>query len=1435
RMSQLDKTFPTNDCAMCMISPKLIEVGKHNNIELLTNSSVEGIEGEEGNFKVKVLKRPRYIDEVKCSGCGDCVEACPVDLLHEFEAGLTTRKAVNKRYPQAIPGAMAISKAARPPCKLTCPAGCNGQGYVALISKGKFTEAVDHIKQWIPLPSALGRICHHPCELECNRSEIDEPIGIAPLKRFVADIVREKRKDGSIPPEEKPVIDPAKPRIAIVGAGPSGITCAHDMVKKGYPVTIFESSSAPGGQLQWAIPKYRLPKDVLAADIQDIIDTGIDLKLNTPLDDKFTVSDIKAQGYQAIYLAIGAQKSRSLPIPGANTPGVLLALDFLKDANLGKDIGLGKTVVVIGGGNVAMDVARTVRRLGVTDVQAVCLESREEMPSHSWEIEEAEEEGVQIKNSWGPTEIMAKDGKVSGIGFQKCASVFDIEGNFNPKFDENVITRIDCDTVIIAIGQATELSLLPPETEVKNNRGGFIIADPVTLATDEAGIFAGGDGVTGPKSAVEAIKHGHEAAISIERYLTGIDLSEGREQPQEEPAPVPEGEHEREERFKLKRIPLERRISSFDEIEMGYSEEEAMAEADRCLDCGLCSECLQCVAVCQAEAVRHDMKEEELEISVGSLVLAPGFEPFNADLKGEYGHGQMANVVTSLEFERILSASGPFQGQVMRPSDGRHPVKVAWIQCVGSRDESCGNDYCSSVCCMYATKEAIIAKEHESTIQPVIFYNDIRAFGKGFERYYESAKEKFGITYVKSIPSGVKELQQSKNLLLEFGSEDGEKVQEEFDMVVLSVGLVPSSTARKLADRFSIDLDRFGFCETDEFQPNVTSRPGIYVAGAFDSPLDIPGSVMSASSAASLASQAVAEARGTMISEKEYPPEIELIGQEPRVGVFVCRCGTNIARVVDVPGVAEYAKTLPYVMHAEENLYTCSTDTQNKIIDAIKEHELNRVVVASCSPRTHEPLFQDTIREACLNKYLFDMANIRDQCSWVHATHLPEATDKAKDLVRMAVARSTTLQPIHESRAEVKRKALVIGGGVSGMTAALGLAAQGFESVLVEREEDLGGNIRHIHYSDNDSDPQALLSNLIEQVESESKITVYKGAEVSDFSGYVGNYRTVVTTANGSTEEIEHGVVILATGGIEYEPVEYLYGQSDKVLTQRELEEEIAGKTEAAKNLNSVVMIQCVGSREEEHMYCSRICCTQAIKNAIKLKETKPDTDVYILYRDIRAYSMHELQYRKAREKGVTFIRYTVDRKPEVNEENGKLKVKVFDEVLGADIMLEPDQLILSAAIRPQPDTEEFASKLKLPLTQDKFYMEAHMKLRPLDFVNEGMYFCGLAHSPKFISESIEQARGAVSRASTILSQPYLMVGGVVSVVNPDQCVACLTCVRSCPFSVPKINEDGVANIEAAACQGCGICASACPRKAIKLQHYADEQITVKNTALSAA
>lgn len=850
----------------------------------------------------------------------------------------------------------------------------------------------------------------------------------------------------------------------------------------------------------------------------------------------------------------------------------------------------------------------------------------------------------------------------------------------------------------------------------------------------------------------------------------------------------------------------------------------------------LTGECGVCEEVCKAGAIDYNQQDEDVKINVGSIVVAPGFKPYDPNfIEGDYGYNRMPNVVTSLEFERILSASGPFQGQVLRPSDGRHPERVAWIQCVGSRKPEICKDYCSSVCCMYATKQAIIAREHDERIQPTIFYMDIRAFGKGFERYYQSAQEKSSVRYVKAMPTPMTRQTDKGNIVLEYTDDAGKKQYEEFDMVVLSVGLEPSDGTAELAETLGIELDQFGFCKTDELRPGMTSRPGIYASGVFDAPMDIPESVQMASGAAFLASRDIAAARGTLVTEKQYPPEKDVSGEEPRIGVFVCRCGTNIARVVDVPGVAEYAKTLPNVVYADEATYACSTDSTARMMQLIDEHNLNRVVVASCSPRTHEPLFQDTCREAGLNKFLFEMANIRDQCSWVHATHPGEATEKSKDLVRMAVARAGTLEPLHQHPASLTRTGLVVGGGAAGMTAALGLASQGFECVLVERTEELGGNLKDLYYThEPDSDPQALLAELKQQIAEEPKVTVYTSSDLREISGYLGNYTSRIRTPNGDVE-YDHGVVIIATGGKEYQPTgEYSYGQSDKIVTQHHLEEEIAKGQIDASQLKSVVMIQCVGSREEPNMYCSRVCCTQAVKNSIKLKEANPDLNVYVLYRDIRTYSMKELKYEEARSKGVLFIRFDLDNRPEVTEEDGKVKVKVYDPVIRDELLIPADMVVLAAALRPQDDAAEVGSKLKVPLNQDKFFMEAHMKLRPLDFVNEGMFLCGLAHAPKFLSETIAQARGAASRAVTILSQPYLMVGGVVSVVDEDKCVACLTCVRACPFGVPRFGDRNAVVIEAAACQGCGICASVCPRKAITLQNYTDVQVMAKSAVLCA-
>ncbi len=842
--------------------------------------------------------------------------------------------------------------------------------------------------------------------------------------------------------------------------------------------------------------------------------------------------------------------------------------------------------------------------------------------------------------------------------------------------------------------------------------------------------------------------------------------------------------------------------------------------------------CGACESFCGPKAIKYDQEDEVRELDVGSVILSPGFELTNPSLRDEYGYSRYPNVVTSMEFERILSASGPYQGHIQRPSDQSGPEKVAWIQCVGSRDNSCDKGYCSSVCCMYATKEAIIAKEHSPDIKPTIFYMDIRAHGKGFDQYYERARDDYGVRYIQCQISKIVEKPKSKNLIIAFIDKEGKVVEEEFDLVVLSLGMTPSTSSRELAEKLCIETDSYGFCQTDSLNPVKTSRPGVFVCGAFEAPKDIPETVSQASGSAAFASELISEARGTLISEEEFSPERDISGEEPRIGVFVCHCGINIGGVVDVPAVKEYAKSLPHVAYVDENLYTCSQDTQTKIKEVIKENNLNRVVVASCTPRTHEPLFQKTIREAGLNKYLFEMANIRDQCSWVHMDKKEEATKKAKDLVRMAIAAASYVEPLQEQELSVTKRALVVGGGASGMAAALGLADQGFEVALVEKEKELGGNLRHLHYTLRDDGIQTYMQSLIERVKNHPLILVITDGVIVDFTGFKGNFKTGIMAGPGMAyRQIEHGVTIIATGGEEYKPEEYLYGQDKRVMTQQELEGKIVRDEINLGHVNEVVMIQCVGSRIPERPYCSRLCCSAAIKNALKIKEKNPQSRVFILYRDIRTYGLLEDYYTKARKAGIIFIRYDLEEKPQVKIEKGALQVEVDDPALGERVVLNPQLLVLSSAIVPR-ENEELATLMKLQRTQEGFFLEAHMKLRPVDLATEGIYLCGLAHSPKPLDESLSQAAAAVSRACTLLAHDTVSVGGMVARVDGEKCAVCLTCVRVCPYDVPFINEEGVAQIDAAKCQGCGSCAAECPGKAIQLQHCEDKQIIAKSIAL---
>lgn len=840
-------------------------------------------------------------------------------------------------------------------------------------------------------------------------------------------------------------------------------------------------------------------------------------------------------------------------------------------------------------------------------------------------------------------------------------------------------------------------------------------------------------------------------------------------------------------------------------------------DREKCIGCGTCKE------VCKAGAVVYDDKETDAVLSVGSIILSPGFEEFDAALKSEYGYGRYPNVVSSIEFERILSASGPYGGMVLRPSDGEVPAKIAFIQCVGSRDAKLGNDYCSSACCMYAIKEAVIAKEHNPDLQCTIFFMDVRAYGKEFDAYYNRAQEEYGIRFVRSRVSNVEEVPVSRNLKVRHVVEEEPK-QEEFNLVVLSVGMRPPNGTAELAGALGIELNKYNFCSTRTFSPLETSRPGIYVCGAFASPKDIPESVAQASGAAAKAASIIAPERGKLVTAKELPREREVSLEEPRIGVFVCHCGINIGGVVNVPEVVEYVKKLPNVVYAEHNLYTCSQDTQKRIREKIQEFNLNRVVVASCTPRTHEPLFRETIREAGLNIYLFEMANIRDQCSWVHMHEHEGATEKAKDLARTAIAKARLLKPLPKPVINVTPAGLVIGGGLSGMTAALELARQGFRVHLVEKERELGGHLRSIYYLLGSEDPQDRLRSIIEAVTENENIQVYLNTEIEGVEGYVGNFKTALKH-NGEKREIEHGIIIVATGAKEYRPVEYLYGVSDRVLTQHELEEMLA---KGQFNAKAVAMIQCVGSRNNERPNCSRICCSQAIKNALKIKEASPETDIYVLYKDIRTYAFKEDYYREARGKGVLFLRYDDENKPEVTQENGKLRVLFWEPLLKTLIPIEPDLLVLSAATIPNPENERIAKMLKVPLTKDKFFLEAHMKLRPVDFATDGIFLCGLAHWPKSIEESISQACAAAARSITILSKKVLEVEGAIASVNEELCGGCRICESVCEYGAIEMREKDEklrAHILEALCKGCGVCGSSCPSGAISMLHFTDDQI----------
>ncbi len=844
------------------------------------------------------------------------------------------------------------------------------------------------------------------------------------------------------------------------------------------------------------------------------------------------------------------------------------------------------------------------------------------------------------------------------------------------------------------------------------------------------------------------------------------------------------------------------------------------------------NKCDICRGVCQADAIDFKQTAEKVDINVGAIILSAGIKPFDPKVKDEYGYGKMQNVVTSMDYERLLAATGPYGGEILRASDKKHPHKIAWIQCVGSRRVTPGdNSYCSGVCCTYTQKQVILTKDHETEAECTIFHNDIRSFGKDFERYFQRAEQLPGVEFIRSYASVTRENPENKNVVVRYATPDKGVKEEEFDMVVLSVGLNPPADHEELADKFGIELNSHGFCKTDSSNPIETTRPGIFVSGAFQGPADIPESVFTASGAGAQCGESLDYRRGKLAKERVYPTERDVSEEEPRIGVFVCHCGANIGSVVNVPSTVDYALTLPNVAYAQEQLFSCATNSAKEITEMAKEKGLNRVVIAACSPRTLEPLFQDTLREAGINQYYLDMANIREHNSWVHTKEKEEATQKAKDIIRMSVARACHLEPLQEFDLPVNKTALVVGGGIAGMTCALSIANQGHEVHLVEKDKDLGGMARRIHTTLEDLDVQSYLNDMIRAVYKNPFIHVSHDATITGVSGYVGNFMTTLET-EGRTKEIKHGATVIAIGADEYKPTEYLYGENDQVFTHLELGEQIAKKEEKVINAESLVMIQCVGCRNEDRNYCSRVCCGHAVKNALKLKEIKPEMDIHILFRDMRTYGFREDAYREASDRNVKFIRYEPDDKPQVEavKEGGKSVVRVTlpDSILGQRLELDADILSLAAAVIPSASVREIAGLFKVTLSPDDFFKEAHVKLKPVEFAADGVYLCGTAHYPKHIPETISQAYGAAGRVLTLLSHDTVTASGSVCEVKENDCVSCGACITACSYDAIEFIDTPKGNkawVNPVLCKGDGLCNTKCPTNAIVLKHFTDEAI----------
>ncbi len=837
--------------------------------------------------------------------------------------------------------------------------------------------------------------------------------------------------------------------------------------------------------------------------------------------------------------------------------------------------------------------------------------------------------------------------------------------------------------------------------------------------------------------------------------------------------------------------------------------------------------------VCKAGAILPQQTSKEIELEVGAVILCPGADVFDPSGLDHFEYGKNPDVVTSLEYERILSASGPTQGELVRPSDGKKPEKIAWIQCVGSRGLQKGAaSYCSSACCMFALKEAIVTKERfQDSIETTIFYMDMRTFGKEYEQYRERAENEFHVNLVRSRPHSIVGDEATGGLDITFAPDDGSpSITETFDMAVLSTGFKVSESVRKMAGTMGIELNAHDFAKTDEFSPVATSVPGIYVCGLFEGPKDIPETMVQASAAACLAAKATQPAVHIDEDTLVNLPERDVSSEEPRIGIFICDCGLNIGGVVDTQNLAEFGKTLPQVAVSQVVGHGCSRSSMDIIHKTIVDEKLNRVVIGGCSPRTHETKFQDLLQRAGLNKYLVEIANIRDQDTWVHADDPEAAKQKARHLIRMATSSVKNAHPLIEHSLPMHKEILVVGGGVSGMTTALSLADQGFKVFLAEKAPQLGGLAGRIKKTIEGRDVPVFMEALTQKTLQHPGIEVIFNAIIVDHTGMPGMFKTGLQIAPQMYyRQIEHGVTILATGALQNRPETFLLGENPAVMTQLDMDTLLEEDLDRIKAMRTVAMIQCVGSRCPENQNCSRICCQSAVKNALRLLDINPDMRIFVLYRDMRTYGFTEDYYLEARKRGVIFVRYEKDAPPQVRPEKDGIEVTFVDPILGQSLALSADCLCLSTGLVADDEaSEDLAMIFRLQRTGEGFFLEDHVKLRPLDLSTPGFFVAGTAHSPKNIKECIADAQAAAGRAQTLLAKNSIELGAAVARVDSNKCAACLVCVRACPFDIPFINADGYSEIDPAKCHGCGVCAAECPAKAIQLMQFEDDQILAK-------